>query len=62
MCGPKFCSMKIAADVCEYVTSLSDSGKAALHPDAPSTAWREMLESFYAIGSEVFVGAGAREQ
>jgi phosphomethylpyrimidine synthase len=30
MCGPKFCSMKITADVREYAASLGDNEKAAL--------------------------------
>src|SRR3954463_12326536 len=34
MCGPKFCSMKITADVREYAEGLTDNEKAALYPDA----------------------------
>jgi phosphomethylpyrimidine synthase len=37
MCGPKFCSMKITADVREYAESLTDNEKAALYPDAART-------------------------
>ena len=33
MCGPKFCSMKITADVREYAAGLTDNEKAALYPD-----------------------------
>ncbi len=32
MCGPKFCSMKITADVREYASGLSDNEKAMLYP------------------------------
>src|ERR1700681_751329 len=35
MCGPKFCSMKITADVRDYAAGLTDNEKAALSPDAP---------------------------
>jgi phosphomethylpyrimidine synthase len=34
MCGPKFCSMKITANVREYAAGLTDNEKAALYPDA----------------------------
>src|SRR5690348_8036324 len=37
MCGPKFCSMKITADVREYAESLTDNEKAALYPEARSS-------------------------
>ena len=33
MCGPKFCSMKITADVREYAEGMTDNEKAALYPD-----------------------------
>jgi phosphomethylpyrimidine synthase len=33
MCGPKFCSMKITADVRDYAAGLTDNEKAALYPD-----------------------------
>jgi phosphomethylpyrimidine synthase len=36
MCGPKFCSMKITADVREYAAGLSDNEKAMLYPQAGS--------------------------
>jgi phosphomethylpyrimidine synthase len=34
MCGPKFCSMKITADVREYAAGLTDNERAALYPEA----------------------------
>jgi phosphomethylpyrimidine synthase len=65
MCGPKFCSMKITADVREYAESLTDNEKAALYPKAaqagsPTEAFakagmKEMSEKFKAMGSEVYV-------
>jgi phosphomethylpyrimidine synthase len=36
MCGPKFCSMKITADVRDYAASLTDNEKAALYPEPGS--------------------------
>jgi len=57
MCGPKFCSMKITADVREYAESLTDNEKAALYPDAAQTGMAEMSEKFKAMGSEVYVDA-----
>ena len=39
MCGPKFCSMKITADVREYAAGLTDNEKAALYPEWRSRAW-----------------------
>jgi phosphomethylpyrimidine synthase len=47
MCGPKFCSMKITADVREYAASLGDNEKAALglsakrHPEEAPAGSRE---------------------
>jgi len=57
MCGPKFCSMKITADVREYAESLTDNEKAALYPDAAQAGMAEMSEKFKAMGSEVYVDA-----
>jgi phosphomethylpyrimidine synthase len=41
MCGPKFCSMKITADVREYAAGLTDNEKAALYPDLSAEALAE---------------------
>jgi phosphomethylpyrimidine synthase len=73
MCGPKFCSMKITADVRDYAAGLSDNEKAALYPEAaqqkangaagatePSyrdKGMAEMSEKFKAMGGEVYVEA-----
>ena len=56
MCGPKFCSMKITADVRDYAAGLSDNEKAALYPkrrerrratgrEYASRAWRRCRRS-----------------
>jgi phosphomethylpyrimidine synthase len=55
MCGPKFCSMKITADVRDYAASLTDNEKAALYPDAAKAGMAEMSEKFRKMGSEVYV-------
>jgi phosphomethylpyrimidine synthase len=57
MCGPKFCSMKITADVRDYAASLTDNEKAALYPEAAQAGMAEMSEKFKAMGSEVYVDA-----
>jgi len=59
MCGPKFCSMKITADVREYAEGLTDNEKAALYPDAAKQGMAEMSEKFRQMGSEVYVEADA---
>jgi phosphomethylpyrimidine synthase len=59
MCGPKFCSMKITADVHEYAARLSDNEKAALYPDAVQQGMAEMSEKFRQMGNEVYVDAQA---
>jgi len=59
MCGPKFCSMKITADVREYAAGLTDNEKAALYPDAAQKGMAEMSEKFRQMGSEVYVDAAA---
>ena len=55
MCGPKFCSMKITADVREYAESLTDNEKAALYPDAAQTGMAEMSEKFKEMGEKLYV-------
>ena len=52
MCGPKFCSMKITADVREYASGLTDNEKAALYPDARRRprAWTRCRRSFSTWG------------
>ena len=48
MCGPKFCSMKITADVREYAAGLSDNEKQALYPEAAQKGMAQMSEKFNA--------------
>jgi phosphomethylpyrimidine synthase len=64
MCGPKFCSMKISQEVREFAAKQnSDSYLAATAPVANAEeGMEEMSERFREIGSELYVGAGGREQ
>src|SRR3974390_1628589 len=59
MCGPKFCSMKITADVREYASGLSDNEKAALYPDAAKQGMEQMSKKFLDLGAEVYVDKAA---
>ncbi len=71
MCGPKFCSMKITADVREYASGLSDNEKAMLypHPEVPAqraskdamskdeaqAGMDQMSKKFLDMGAQVYV-------
>ena len=57
MCGPKFCSMKITADVREYASGLTDNEKAALYPDAAKQGMADMSKKFIDMGAQVYVEA-----
>ncbi|MGA8079723.1 MAG: phosphomethylpyrimidine synthase ThiC [Xanthobacteraceae bacterium] len=59
MCGPKFCSMKITADVREYASGLTDNEKAALYPDAAQAGMDQMSKKFLDMGAEVYVDRDA---
>ena len=61
MCGPKFCSMKITADVREYAAGLTDNEKAALYPDAAQQGMAEMSEKFKRDGQRGVCGCGGGE-
>ena len=62
MCGPKFCSMKITADVREYAEGLSDDEKAALYPEAAQKGMAEMSEKFREMGEQVYVEMNERNK
>ncbi|MGA8816965.1 MAG: phosphomethylpyrimidine synthase ThiC, partial [Xanthobacteraceae bacterium] len=57
MCGPKFCSMKITADVRDYAAGLTDNEKAALYPEAAQKGMADMSKKFMDMGAEVYVEA-----
>jgi phosphomethylpyrimidine synthase len=52
MCGPKFCSMKISAEVREYADELGTDVESA-----KQTGMDEMSMKFQEMGSEVYVEA-----
>ena len=56
MCGPKFCSMKITADVREYAAGLSDNEKQALYPEEAKQGMVDMSIKFNQNGGELYVG------
>jgi phosphomethylpyrimidine synthase len=60
MCGPKFCSMKITADVRDYAAGLTDNEKAALYPDAAKQgmARQEAGSAAGATGTQKDIEAG----
>ena len=74
MCGPKFCSMKISAEVREFakVQNQGVEGFIATGPSAAETAaaskaaaikgMAEMAAKFRETGSELYMGAGGRER
>ena len=57
MCGPKFCSMKITADVREYADGLSDNEKADLERQAEEATkgMTEMSEKYEEMGRQLYV-------
>ncbi|HPE30594.1 MAG TPA: hypothetical protein PLV61_05315, partial [Parvularculaceae bacterium] len=59
MCGPKFCSMKITAEVRDYAAGLSDNEKAALYPEEANRGMAEMSEKYKEMGSELYLEAEA---
>jgi phosphomethylpyrimidine synthase len=61
MCGPKFCSMKITADVRDYAAGLTDNEKAALYPeaDAAKQGMADMSKKFIDMGAQVYVDQAA---
>ncbi|MDP1554640.1 MAG: phosphomethylpyrimidine synthase ThiC, partial [Hyphomonas sp.] len=57
MCGPKFCSMKITAEVRDYAAGMSENEKADLEKQA-AEAKRGMAEKsreFSALGAEIYI-------
>ncbi|MDP3618849.1 MAG: phosphomethylpyrimidine synthase ThiC, partial [Ramlibacter sp.] len=77
MCGPKFCSMKITADVREYAAKLNDptmsstgeagggGARSATEGAALSEAERgmaDMSEKFKAVGGELYVSESGQKR
>ena len=58
MCGPKFCSMKITADVRDYAEGLSDNEKADLERQAREAeeGMKAKSAEYEAMGRKLYVG------
>jgi phosphomethylpyrimidine synthase len=64
MCGPKFCSMKISAEVREFAKNNPPSVPSEVEGRSPEEAeagMAEMSERYRAGGNELYIGAGGRE-
>ena len=59
MCGPKFCSMKITAEVRDYADGLSDNEKADLQRQADEArkGMEEKSQEFKTKGSQIYLDA-----
>ncbi|MDJ0920097.1 MAG: phosphomethylpyrimidine synthase ThiC [Henriciella sp.] len=57
MCGPKFCSMKITAEVRDYADGLSDNEKADLQKQADEArkGMEEKSKEYEALGRKLYV-------
>ncbi|MEO0607549.1 MAG: phosphomethylpyrimidine synthase ThiC [Pseudomonadota bacterium] len=60
MCGPKFCSMKITAEVRDYADGLSDNEKADLQRQADEArkGMEEKSAEFRGTGSQIYLAEG----
>ena len=60
MCGPKFCSMKITAEVRDYADGLSDNEKADLQrqADEARAGMEEKSAEFKTKGSQIYLAEG----
>ncbi|MEO0855180.1 MAG: phosphomethylpyrimidine synthase, partial [Cyanobacteria bacterium J06648_11] len=60
MCGPKFCSMKITAEVRDYADGMTDNEKADLERQAREAeeGMRAKSAEFVEKGGEIYVGEG----
>ncbi|MCA8903539.1 MAG: hypothetical protein KDA43_01565, partial [Hyphomonas sp.] len=58
MCGPKFCSMKITAEVREYAAGMSENERLDLEKQAAEArkGMEEKSKEFMAKGGEIYVG------
>ncbi|MAK61130.1 MAG: phosphomethylpyrimidine synthase [Ponticaulis sp.] len=54
MCGPKFCSMKITAEVRDYAANMTDNEKKALNLEAEK-GMKQMSEKYAEMGSELYL-------
>jgi phosphomethylpyrimidine synthase len=64
MCGPKFCSMKITAEVREYAAVMSENERNDLEKQAAEArkGMEEKSLEFKAKGGEIYLEKGQRSQ
>jgi len=57
MCGPKFCSMKITAEVREYAAGMSENERADLEKQAAEArnGMEEKSREFMEKGGEIYL-------
>ncbi|MEM1088524.1 MAG: phosphomethylpyrimidine synthase, partial [Pseudomonadota bacterium] len=60
MCGPKFCSMKITAEVRDYADNLSDNEKADLvrRAEEAKAGMAEKSKEFMDKGGQIYLAEG----
>jgi phosphomethylpyrimidine synthase len=61
MCGPKFCSMKITQEVREFAARQNAPLEQSIAVDEAEAGMAAMSERYRQGGSELYIGAGARE-
>ncbi len=61
MCGPKFCSMKITAEVRDYAANMTDNEKKALNLEAEK-GMAEMSKKYEEMGSELYLSESGKKR
>ena len=61
MCGPKFCSMKITAEVRDYAANMTDNEKKALNLEA-ERGMEEMSRKYEEMGSELYLSESGEKR
>jgi phosphomethylpyrimidine synthase len=61
MCGPKFCSMKITAEVREFAAKQNQEATAFIATEEAEAGMAGMSKLFNETGRELYMGAGDRE-
>ncbi|MBX9795764.1 phosphomethylpyrimidine synthase ThiC [Sphingomonas sp.] len=62
MCGPKFCSMKITAEVREFAAKQNAGAETFVAAEEAAAGMAEMSRLYNESGRELYVGAGGRER
>jgi phosphomethylpyrimidine synthase len=62
MCGPKFCSMKIAHEVRDFAAKQNAGAETFIAAEEAEAGMAAMSELYNETGRELYMGAGGREQ